>query len=263
MKRTLKNLTIIMAAVLSLSLTGCGSSVPDRATRDKNKDESEIESRGTTESDSASSDTTENSSLFQQPDSDNESSSAVDFGDISIPDVSVPSINIPDIAASSFSLSSDTSESSSSNSSSLFFDLGDTQTIGNAVRGYLDIPADFVKFEDVVQNTDLQYSDRSATTIFTLNLLGNGDPDSNDLEISANSMAMSLKDKGATGITGAKVKVAGKYDAYQVYGYWPDDDTFLVVDLFNTSTKSIYLAVEFPSDNMEIVEYLDTYREYR
>ena len=255
-----RGLSVIMAAILMASAAGCGSTADNVSS---------------SESSTVSS---ENTSLDVS--SEEVSVPEVSMPDISIPDltvslpdmsVSVPEVSMPTFDFSSGAISSSSVEksetsskeesSSSAPESSAPQITGDTQTIGNSEMGYLDIPADFLKFEDVVANTDLQYSDKTATTIFTLNTLGDEDPADLDLEAGAQSLAQQLQSQGAQGLTGAKVKVAGKYDAYQVYGYWPEDDTFLVVDLFKTSKRGIYLAVEFPSSNVDIVEYLDTYRE--
>ena len=269
MKNNIKKLSVVTAALLLLSLAGCG-----------NVSDGGMASSETTVTSSESTSHDSSESTSHDADSEKAAESEVDIYTFSIPDVSVPTISFPTISiptvsfpsilSSSSSAVSDTSSvtvnssaytESASDTSSAEHDLGETQTIGNSEMGYLDIPADFLKFEDVEQNTDLQYSDKSATTIFTLNTLGDDDLETLDLEAGAQGLAKSLQDKGAQGLTGARVTVAGKYEAIQVYGYWPEDDTFLVVDLFKTSKRAIYLAVEFPSDNMEIVEYLDTYRE--
>lgn len=262
MKNNIKKLSIITAALMLMAFAGCGDV-------DDNGSETVSHDTTVTSSESTSHDGSE-SSLFD----DISIPEVASINDISLPTVSLPTISIPTISSPSFSFSSSAvsaassaAESSPSNTSSASdtfstkTDLGDTQTIGNSEMGYLDIPADFLKFEDVVGNTDLQYSDKTATTIFTLNTLGDEDPDTLDLEAGAQALAKRLEDQGAQGLTGARVTVAGKYDAVQVYGYWPEDDTFLVVDLFKTSKRGIYLAVEFPSDNADIINYLDTYRE--
>ncbi len=248
MKFKIKQLSVIIAAILVMSSAGCGS----------------VSDSGMTSSESTSLEVS--SSVVSVPD--------INITDMSIPDVSLPDMSIPDVSVPSFDFSSSAFSGASEVSSDYMSDISSepessvilsdpaaTQTIGDSEMGYLDIPADFLRFEDVAGNADLQYSDKSATTIFTLNTLGDEDPDSLDLEAGAQALAKDLQDKGAQGLTGARVTVAGKYEAIQVYGYWPEDDTFLVVDLFKTSKRGIYLAVEFPSDNAEIVKYLDTYRE--
>ena len=193
---------------------------------------------------------------------------AMSLPDISVPTISIPSFSVPAFGTeSSSTVSSETtseeffsSSSSSSTSSSGFAPIsGETQTVGNSDIGYLDIPADFLKFVDVVPNTDLQYSDKSATTIFTMNTTYTAGDNPTDVELAAQLIAKNIQDEGAEGVTGARVTVAGKYDAIQVYGYWSGDDTFLVIDLFEADGKIIYLSVEFPSENIDIVSYLDTY----
>ncbi len=262
----MKRFAVISAVALMLPLTGCFSVSEninvDSIVNDTSSTSEYIESEPSTESIS--------------------DISIPEISLVSIPDVSLPEINIsvPDVSVPSFSFSSESSSSleedssitentssaetsSYESTSSLIENTSDTKTIGNSQMGYIDIPADFVIFEDVEENTDLQYSDKTGGTIFTLNIVGDGSMsvDEIDLDQSAQLLAKFLTDKGAENLTGAKVKVAGKYDALQIYGYWSAEDKYLVVDLFKTDKNAIYLGVEFPTSNSQIVKYLDTYRE--
>lgn len=175
---------------------------------------------------------------------------------ISMPDISVSdtTISLPD--PDSFAVSSETGSQRASEPNQ----TNDTKGVGAIDIGYIDVPADFVAFQDTEPNSDLQYSDITGKTIFTINSskhLGSG---SVDVDGAAQAAGQKMQMDGAKDVTGATVKVAGKYDAKQVYGYYPDDDTFLVTDVFEVDGNVIFLTVEFPSDNSDIVKYLDTYR---
>ena len=137
----------------------------------------------------------------------------------------------------------------------------DTQRIGSVENGYADIPADYVKFEDPSLGSDfIQYSDTTGTNIVTLGHYSD--------ELSAHSYASAIlasfqQDSGMdqSSVTGATVTLDG-CDAYQVYGYYPDEDLFLVVWLLDSPEDDYihYIAVEFTSDNFDLFEMVeDTY----
>jgi len=137
----------------------------------------------------------------------------------------------------------------------------DTQRIGSVENGYTDIPADYVKFEDPSLGSDfMQYSDTTGTNIVTLGHYSD--------ELSAHSYASAIlasfqqdSEMDQSSVTGATVTLDG-CDAYQVYGYYPDEDLFLVVWLLDSPEDDYihYIAVEFTSDNYDLFEMVeDTY----
>lgn len=60
-----------------------------------------------------------------------------------------------------------------------------------------------------------------------------------------------MEDTGAQDVQGASNQKIGDCSGYQVYGYYPADDTYLVTWFFETSYDNYkhYCAVEFTSDN--------------
>lgn len=137
----------------------------------------------------------------------------------------------------------------------------DTQRIGSVENGYTDLPGDYVKFEDPSLGSDfLQYSDTTGTNIVTLGHYSD--------ELSAHSYASAIlasfqqdSEMDQSSVTGATVTLDG-CDAYQVYGYYPDEDLFLVVWLLDSPEDDYihYIAVEFTSENFDLFEMVeDTY----
>ena len=155
-------------------------------------------------------------------------------------------------SASAETISSESKTTSSETSSAA--KTGDTQTIGNSECGYLDIPSDFYVFEDIDGNDSIQYSDKIASTIFTMNTI-----DVDNLDDASLVLVNMMDAEGGEQITRADVTVAGKYQAKQVYAYWPKEDKYLVGDVFEVLGKIIYISAEFKSEDSDMVDYLDTY----
>ena len=127
--------------------------------------------------------------------------------------------------------------------------LLDTQRVGNDEAGYINVPSEFIAFqEEGGMSGDVegfQYSDVTGKTIFTVSAFADTTP-----ETTANLLLGSLENEGAEDPAGAEVTIAG-YDAYQVYGYYPDDNTFLVMWVFEAPEQDDlvhYLAIEFDAD---------------
>ena len=266
MDRLRKFSAAVLAAVM-LSMSGCA--VETNTSFRDGRSVSEIES---SEVDSSQADSLE--SVFSEVsssdnDTSDESTMSVSIPDIdiSIPAFSVPSFNISSSNSETSSNSSSetksdrtVSESSGSSSSSWYSSDSDkTQTIGNSDVGYLDVPANFVKFYDLDSSSDVQYSDPAGTIIFTMNNQGNAKENDTTVEQVGMALSYNMEQEGAQDVTRATVKVGDKYDAKQVYGYYPEDDTYLVVDLLEKDGNIIFLSAEFPAKDIYMVTYLDTY----
>ena len=136
----------------------------------------------------------------------------------------------------------------------------DVQRIGSVENGYVDVPADYIVLEDT---TDMiQYMDPSMTNIVTL---AHYDKDEFDAESIADYLVEQFfndEDISEETITGAMVELDG-CEAYQIYGYIPDDDMFLVIWILDSPYDDEYIhyvAVEFVSDQFDLFEMVeDTY----
>ena len=137
-----------------------------------------------------------------------------------------------------------------------------TQRIGTPDYGYVDVPADYIPFTDVAGGTDLQFSDVTGTSIFTLNTfdlssLSEDERDAFTLYDAAQTLAGN-NDQAADDVQGATVELCGR-TAYQVYAWYEEDDTFLVAWVVDDPEGTIhYVCVEGPGDtildNVELVE---------
>ncbi len=124
--------------------------------------------------------------------------------------------------------------------------------IGTEEFGYVTVPDNWVRFYDVDGSSTYQYS-YAGIWIVTLYAVPK-------TQIDAKSYASNVRyameyEEGATNVTGATVTL-GKYNAYQVYGYYPDDNVWLVSWYFEAEDgKTHYLSIEGPdrySDNFNI-----------
>ncbi len=142
----------------------------------------------------------------------------------------------------------------------------DMQRIGSDEYGYMSVPADWVKFVDIDGNNSIQYCDTSRSYIVSLNVFDlTNVPEEERASFGAYEAATSvwynIEDGGGQDVAGATVTLAGQ-TAYQVYAYYPDDDSYLVTwSLADEAGAIHYVAAEGPAENiMEVVQLVeDTY----
>ncbi len=135
-----------------------------------------------------------------------------------------------------------------------------TKRIGSVQTGYVDVPDSFVKFinDEILSNGTIQYSDISTKNIITLQYV---EASYMDATTSACNMyekfindPMVMKES----IVKARVLLGG-CEAYQVYCYYPLDDTYVITWSFNSPSDNFthYVAVEFTSDNKELFNMVE------
>ncbi len=129
--------------------------------------------------------------------------------------------------------------------------ISNTKRVGSEKYGYVTIPTEWQIYSDASTGTSIQYSSNDSY-ILTMNAF---DSSVYDAKGYATLTANNMQNEGVTKLTTAMVKVAN-YNAYQVYGYYTSDNTWLVVWYFKTEDEMVhYLAVEGPdnlSDNFKI-----------
>ena len=134
----------------------------------------------------------------------------------------------------------------------------ETQRIGNASLGYLDIPADFVlntkesDLNDFEGIEIMQYSDEAGVNVITLERCE--DLDAKTLADSSVDYVKSISGVDMDSIAGYKVTIGG-YDAYQIYATFPDENIMLVIWCFETpdvDKDAHYLAIEFGIEYPEL-----------
>ena len=151
--------------------------------------------------------------------------------------------------------SSDSSDSGSSSSVDIDFYSSDLQTIGNDDVGYLRIPKDFIKFKDIAGGDDLQYCDRTTTTIFTLNKI--------DKSVSVTDAIENIKDKveseGAINATIDENASLAGFSGSMLKCYYPSDGKHLEVYIFPFPEKNYYIAFEYLTPNEKYRDYLKSW----
>lgn len=119
--------------------------------------------------------------------------------------------------------------------------------VGNDEFGYITVPENWAKFMDIDGNSTLQYS-YANVYIATLYAIPT-------TQVSAYTYAVNimnkLKSDGVQNVQGATVNV-GKYTAYQVYGYYSNENIWLVCWFFEAEDgKTHYISIEGPDSSSE------------
>ncbi len=127
------------------------------------------------------------------------------------------------------------------------------QTVGQDGFGYVDIPSDWLVFQDAnAAEGALQYCDPAGRAILTL--YGVYHPEG-DAEASAAELYATITGDGASDVTAATVSLGGS-TAYQVYGYYESEDVLLVTWFLKTPDDYVrYVAIEAGKE--EIAGWVD------
>lgn len=133
-----------------------------------------------------------------------------------------------------------------------------TKIVGDDNYGYISIPNNWIKFYDVNGNDSIQYS-YANIYIVSLNVLE--DTTYTAKEYASNYMYNKQNDSSVSGVTGATVQIGRnkEYTAYQVYMYYPRDNTYLITYWFEAEDgKTHYIALEGPEklNDKNITDYL-------
>lgn len=121
-------------------------------------------------------------------------------------------------------------------------EASDLKRVGEAGYGFVDIPSDWVNFQDVNATEDLrQYSDLTGTSIITLFVM---EDSPNDAEQAASNSWAGMESNGAVDVQGAIVELAG-YETYQVYGIYENVGIMLVTYHFEDEEGKLhYISAE-------------------
>lgn len=133
----------------------------------------------------------------------------------------------------------------------------DLKTVGDDDYGYVTVPKKWGKFYDIDGTTALQYS-YASVYIVSLNVIDNG---YSAKENASAYMYDKQNNDEVTGVTGATVQIGknSEYTAYQVYMYYPSDNTYLITYWFETEDGKVrYLALEGPGElsGVKLTDYL-------
>lgn len=126
-------------------------------------------------------------------------------------------------------------------------DIQEGKRVGSDEFGYITIPENWTNFIDADGNSTLQYS-YANIYIATLYAVPTTQIDSYTY---ASNIMNKLNNDGVQNVQGATVNV-GKYTAYQVYGYYSNENVWLVCWFFEAEDgKTHYISVEGPDRNSE------------
>ncbi len=137
------------------------------------------------------------------------------------------------------------------------YEDGDLRLVGNDTYGYLSIPSDWLKFEDVNGGTGLQYSDRNGEYILTMDAY---DTNYESAKSWAESSYNNLKEMGASDLKLTEEQV-GYYRAYKVYGYHAIKKIVLVIYCFEAEdNRTHFIGIEGPNVNDESFEIINSFK---
>lgn len=156
-------------------------------------------------------------------------------------------------------VSKEETNNNTSNNNSNNSNTTNTVVVGDSKYGYINIPNNWTKFHDSNNyNNILQYS-YANVFIVTLSYYENSQYTAK--EISSIFMSNKQNSTDVTGVTGATVQIGKdkKYTAYQVYMYYPSENSYLVTYWFDTEDGNVhYIALEGPQElnDMSLTDYL-------
>ena len=138
----------------------------------------------------------------------------------------------------------------------------DTKVVGDDDHGYVTVPNNWYKFYDTAGAHALQYS-YASVFILSLDVVPDTTNKMTAKMAADNYSAQELQNTNATNVTGAIVKIGKnkEYTAYQVYSYYPADNSYLVTYWFEAEDGKIhYMALEGPSSTTgtSITDFTDT-----
>ena len=140
--------------------------------------------------------------------------------------------------------------------SGAFSYAGELTEKGSDEYGYIQVPADFLRFKDDTAEDVLQYCDATGKNIITLRRnIGT------DYQSAAQNL-LSYMDKAheIEDLTAATLKVGG-YESIQIHGHYPDG-YFLVIWLIedpDNDADSYYLSMEFDAEHQYIMACSSTF----
>ena len=139
-------------------------------------------------------------------------------------------------------------------------------TVGSDLVGYIDLPDNYYPWTEAggMPNGSVQYCDGTPYNLVSMVYYDMPGVTAYDL---ASSMMDQFKTDTAISqdsLTGATVQLGG-VDAYQIYAYYPNDDQWLVIWMFESPYDSYihYVSAEFLSDNFDFFEQVENSYRFR
>lgn len=133
--------------------------------------------------------------------------------------------------------------------------INENKRVGSSEYGYITVPNNWVNFIDLNGNDALQYSYANVyiATIYAIDI------EQVDAYTYANGIMYNMENEGVQHLMGATVEL-GKYTAYQIYGYYSSDNTWLVVWIFEAEDKKThFISIEGPDFGSEYFDIPNTF----
>lgn len=129
--------------------------------------------------------------------------------------------------------------------------------IGDSTYGYITVPSDWLKFEDIENVRGIQYTDRNGDYIITMDAEKTSTITAQNWY---NAMIDRFKKNGVINISSENVNV-DKYNAFQVYGFHEESKVWLSVWCFETEDGiTHYIGIEGPNYNNEYFNLIYTFK---
>lgn len=138
---------------------------------------------------------------------------------------------------------------------------GDMMTVGSDAVGYIDLPTNYFSWTEAdpgMPEGAVQYCDGTPYNIVTMVYY-----DMPGMKAYDFAQAMGAQFESDTAIAEDSLEMAtvslGGVEAYQIYGYYPADDQWLVIWLFDSPYDDYihYVSAEFLSDNMDLFSMVE------
>ena len=199
---------------------------------------------------------------------------------VSMPDISIPDITPPDIEEfmGEYLAETESSAAVSEQNETVTTSVTEAQTnepietevtdsgfvykgkvmeIGDDEHGYIMVPADSYRFFDGTVTNLIQYAIDGPINIITIKHM----PGVSSYN-AAQAIMKGIDEKGIVkGLTGATVKL-GDYDAYQIYGIYPDGvyEVIWITEDKNDPDNSYYISFELDAAHMDDIALASTYK---
>ena len=135
-------------------------------------------------------------------------------------------------------------------------DLSELRPVGQADKGFVMIPNDWLNFQDVAGGTDLQFSDVVGWNIVTLNIIDLGEMNLSTLEV-AEATYHFLQDGGGVSVNMSGAVTIDGLSGYRFTVYYPTSGKELTTWILERTDGLLqYISIEGSPSDMEKLEYL-------
>ena len=150
------------------------------------------------------------------------------------------------------SIISNTTNTTPTNTSS-----SDTQKVGTATDGYVEVPKNWARFYDPDAPSTFQYS---YANVYIVTLMGIGNS-TKTVDEMAESMRAKLATENTTNVEVSDATIGG-YTAKRARAFYPADNVWLDIYFVNANGKLYYISIEGPDKDSEYFKIPNTFTLY-